>query len=175
MPRMHPSLSVANIAKLPPNIKTLAAAAASGSQKDTSSLIEKLPTVAPEHLPFLLPAFCSPLDSTRIDVVLSRFDSSGWESVKPDIVQVHSCMGGIGHLSTYNAIPTGAFVDLWQILWPWIRFLDEYEESLSGDKCLSSRSRYWRFLSLIRLMGRDEAAQELIDSTKGRWVVVGRG
>ncbi|KAJ6459932.1 hypothetical protein C8R45DRAFT_1081294 [Mycena sanguinolenta] len=172
---MHPSLDVANFSKLPPNLKSLAVAAASGSEHETLTLVDNLSTSAPKHLSFLSPAFYSSLDPVRIDMVLSRFDSAGWQSVAADIIQVHACMAAIGRLTAHKFIPPDALVDLWERVWPWIRFLDEYEESLSGDALASPETRYKRSLSLIRVLRSNPSAQKLIDSTKGLWIVVGRG
>ncbi|KAJ6453812.1 hypothetical protein C8R45DRAFT_1083007 [Mycena sanguinolenta] len=41
----------------------------------------------------------------RIAVIPSQFDSSGWASVRPELVRVHQCLAGLGQLATHRAIP----------------------------------------------------------------------
>ncbi|KAJ6507067.1 hypothetical protein C8R45DRAFT_971447 [Mycena sanguinolenta] len=175
---MHPCLSIANFSKLPRHLKSLAVAVASGAHEETLALLQSLPTLAPEHSLSLFPAFHLALDPALISVVLSRFDSSGWDSIRSDIVRVHRCLSGLLQLATRKAIPPGASVHLWEHIWPWMQFLDECEETLSGndfrDASFSPQSRYFRFLSIIRFLRDDEAAKVVIDSTEGRWVVIGR-
>ncbi|KAJ6464397.1 hypothetical protein C8R45DRAFT_1023908 [Mycena sanguinolenta] len=87
-------------------------------------------------------------------------------------------MSGLAQLSTRKAIPPGAFVDLWGYIWPWIQFLDECEGTLPDDDfwdgLLSPQNQYIRFLSMMSFLRDDEAAKNVIDSTEGRWVVIGR-
>ncbi|KAF8182773.1 hypothetical protein K438DRAFT_2165627 [Mycena galopus ATCC 62051] len=108
-----------------------------------------LSDIAPEYFPFLL---------------LSN------------IHQAQACVHGILLLGTSDSIPTGAFVDLWDAVLPWIAFLDEYEESLSGRPIDSAAARYayTSYLSVIRFLNNDEATSRLIHSTPGLYVVVGR-
>ncbi|KAJ7290770.1 hypothetical protein C8J57DRAFT_1213409 [Mycena rebaudengoi] len=40
---------------------------------------------------------------------------------------------GLVKLGTYDAIPSDAFVDLFNLVWPLTEFLNEYEEALDGD------------------------------------------
>ena len=54
--------------------------------------------------------------------------------------------------------PEDDFADLWKKLWPWIKFLDEYEESMAGDDFLFPATRYTGFLSFICLLRGNEAA-----------------
>ncbi|KAJ6496312.1 hypothetical protein C8R45DRAFT_1072542 [Mycena sanguinolenta] len=181
---MHPSLmiSLSNCSRLPSALRMRAVAVARGSEVETIALLAGLGSTAPEHLPLLVPAFCAALISTRIPRILARFDSSGWMSIRSDIVQVHFCLNGISDLGALKAIPSSAFVDLWKIVWPWIEFLDEYEESLCGDNLLrdafDGANRYTGFLVLICVLRNSretsEAAEKLIDSTDGLYIVVGR-
>ncbi|KAF7346703.1 MYND-type domain-containing protein [Mycena sanguinolenta] len=172
---MHPSLDVANFSRLPPSLKSLAVAAASGSEKETLVLLEKLLVVPPRHRPLLLPAFHSGLDPARIKKVLTLFDSLGCAaSVKSIIAQVEACLGAIGQLGMYNAIPHGAFVDVWENVWSWIQFLDEYQEVLFHDDVLSPAIRYRGFLSLIRFLRSHDAVEAQIDSNLSRWGLLGR-
>ncbi|KAJ6495170.1 hypothetical protein C8R45DRAFT_1094828 [Mycena sanguinolenta] len=123
----------------------------------------------------LLPAFHSGLNPARIDAVLPRFDSTGWASVRSVIAQVHACLAGITQLGMYEAIPQDAFVDFWQNVWSWIKFLDEYESSLSGDDLLApDATRYMGFLSLLRFLRYNETVGQLCDSDIDRWMVLGR-
>ncbi|KAF7324232.1 MYND-type domain-containing protein [Mycena sanguinolenta] len=120
------------------------------------------------------PVFYAALDPTRIPLVLARFDSSGWTSIKRDIIHVHRSLCGVLHLARLQAIHRGAFVDLWNTVWPWVVFLDEYEESIALDDILRAEIRYLRFMRLIRFLHDDEATNRIIASPSGLYVVVGR-
>ncbi|KAJ6469982.1 hypothetical protein C8R45DRAFT_937614 [Mycena sanguinolenta] len=113
----------------------------------------------------------------RIPEILAQFDTSGWRSIRRYIFQAHTCMRSILVLFSSEAIPLGASVDLWEAVWPWIAFLDEYEQSLSSGKDSigeESPNAYKRYLALIRYLEKDETARRLIYSTAGLYVVVGR-
>ncbi|KAF7349722.1 MYND-type domain-containing protein [Mycena sanguinolenta] len=175
---MHPSLSVSNFSRLPPALE-LRASVAVGSPKKTLALLDNLSSIAPEHYPLLLPVVYSALNPTRIPVILARFDSSGWESIKWDIMQAHSCLRGIFILG-FRSIPPGASVDLWKTVWPWLTFLDEYDESFAWDYFDYDHfhdvgRRYRLYVSTIRFMNDTDAMPtHLIHNTPGLYVVIGR-
>ncbi|KAJ6456742.1 hypothetical protein C8R45DRAFT_1034197 [Mycena sanguinolenta] len=75
---------------------------------------------------------------------------------------------------THEVVPYDAFGDLWNRIWPWIQFVDEYDDYLSRDEYPAPALRYGIFLVLIRSLRCNAATKELIDSTLGRWVVLGR-
>ncbi|KAF7342925.1 MYND-type domain-containing protein [Mycena sanguinolenta] len=170
---MHPSLNVSNFSRLPPFLRKRAVAAASGSQEDALALLKDVTDVAPNYRPFLLPVIYTVLNPARIPMILSRFDSSGSASINSDILATRFCLGGLLRLRQSKAIPIGAFADLWTVVWPWIEFLDEYEESLGVDMA-PAMARYEVLVSLIRFLHDDESAMQLIDSTPGVHVVVAR-
>ncbi|KAJ6481983.1 hypothetical protein C8R45DRAFT_1151310 [Mycena sanguinolenta] len=175
---MHPSLRLSNFSKLPPSLKTRAISAASGALKETHALHNDLPHVPHRHLLLLLPAFFAPLDPARISAILTRFDSSGWLSIRADVVQAHMCLGAICQLGASMVIPTDAFPDLWRRVWPWIEFLDEYHEPLSGDGLLDGlmdgETQYTAFLSLMRFLHNNVPTGPMTDPPTGMYVVVGR-
>ncbi|KAJ6479103.1 hypothetical protein C8R45DRAFT_359051 [Mycena sanguinolenta] len=154
--------------------KARAAAATFGSEEETVAFVNGLPDVDPRHLPHLMPVVYIGLSTSPIRQILPRFDSSGWASIKGDIARVHSSMYGLMYLGVSQLINPGARVHLWERLWPWIRFLDEYEESLRGDDLLPVTMRYVRFVTVIRLLHVDESTKQLIDSSPGLYVVLGR-
>ncbi|KAJ6490832.1 hypothetical protein C8R45DRAFT_1213076 [Mycena sanguinolenta] len=179
MPRTHSSLNLTNISKLPPPLRTRATAAASGSSEETLSLLDDLQDIPQKHLPSLLPFFYAGLypAAARISAVLTQFDSSGWPSVQFQIVQVHGCLRGLLYLAACKAITRAAFVDLWHNLWPWIEFLDEYDECFPGDGLPDAVTRYDTFMPLIRFLhdeNSDAVTRKVIDATPGLFVVIGR-
>ncbi|KAF7378448.1 MYND-type domain-containing protein [Mycena sanguinolenta] len=179
MPRTHPSLDLSSISRLPAHLRTRATAAASGSSEETLSLLDGLPDIAKRHLSSLLPVFYAGLDvaPSRISEVLAKFDSSGWSSIQPQIMQVHRCLRGLLYLAASKVIPRTASVDIWHNLWPWIEFLDEYDECLPSDGLPDVVTRYDTFISLIRFLhdeDNDAAARKVIDPTPGLYIVIGR-
>ncbi|KAJ6474277.1 hypothetical protein C8R45DRAFT_1160546 [Mycena sanguinolenta] len=171
---MHPSLDPANFSTLPAPLRPLAVAAASGSVAETLDLLHIQPSLVPSHLLSTLPAFYAGLDPARIDTVLSRIDASGWGGVKPVIVHAVCCLSGIDRIMTHAVVADAAFGDLWHRIWPWIQFVDEYDDYLSRDEYTAPAARYRTFLALIRSLCSHAATKELMDSTLGRWVVLGR-
>ncbi|KAF7324314.1 MYND-type domain-containing protein [Mycena sanguinolenta] len=186
---MHASLNGLNLSMFPQSLRVIrlssaqsphefiglkmrATAAASGSHDETLALISDIEDMAPKHRPLLIPVFCVGLKPANIPRILARFDSFGWTSIRSEIVQAHLCLRGIWELGNHKAIVTGAFVDLWKRIWPWVEFLDEYEETLSDEDFLDGETRYSGFLSLMRFLRGDKAAAHLIDSTPGLYVVV---
>ncbi|KAJ6490829.1 hypothetical protein C8R45DRAFT_1137668 [Mycena sanguinolenta] len=160
-------------------LKTRATAAASGSSEETLSLLDDIQDIPQKHLPSLLPVFYAGLypAAARISAVLTQFDSSGWPSVQFQIVQVHLCLRGLLYLAASKAIPRAAFLDLWHNLWPWIEFLDEYDECFPGDGLPDAVTRYDTFMSLIRFLhdeNSDAVTKKVIDATPGLFVVIGR-
>ncbi|KAF7372710.1 MYND-type domain-containing protein [Mycena sanguinolenta] len=173
---MHPALSVSNFARLPPALRmraNIAVSGVAGSQEETVALVDDLPDISSEHLPYLLPVLHSALDPVGIPAVLARFDSLGWESIKWDIMRAHSCLRGLLVLG-FQFIPTASFADLWRNIWPWIAFLDENEENFSCADFGNVRTRYRAYMSVMRFMNTDEAANQLVHTTPGLYVVVGR-
>ncbi|KAJ6477502.1 hypothetical protein C8R45DRAFT_1101831 [Mycena sanguinolenta] len=158
----------------PIGFKVLAAAAAFGSYAETLALFKSMRDRDPSNLPLLLPAFYTSLDPARISSILARFDSSGWPHISSEISQAHLCLRAISIIARAHAIPDGSFADLWKHVWPWIEFLDEYEDSLSGHDFGDATVRYMVSLVIIRLLHNDEGARPLIDTTPGVYVVVGR-
>ncbi|KAJ6455180.1 hypothetical protein C8R45DRAFT_1222605 [Mycena sanguinolenta] len=157
--------------------KKRADAAISGSHEEIMSLFDDPGNISPAHLRSLLPVPYSVLNPARIPEILAQFDSSGWRSIRHYIFQAHTCMRSLLVLFSSEAVPVGASVDLWEAVWPWIAFLDEYEQSLSlGKDSISAEApnSYKRYLALIRYLEKDETARRLIHSTAGLYVVVGR-
>ncbi|KAJ6492064.1 hypothetical protein C8R45DRAFT_1212913 [Mycena sanguinolenta] len=155
-------------------LKMRAAAAASGSHDETLALIRDLEGIAPKYHPQLIPVFCAGLNPAHIPGILAQFDVMGWSSIRSEIVQGHLCIRGISELGILNAIVPGAFVDIWNHVWPWVEFLDEYEESLSDEDLLDAKTRYSGFLSSMRSLNGSRAAEKMIDSTPDVYVVIGR-
>ncbi|KAJ6470322.1 hypothetical protein C8R45DRAFT_937232 [Mycena sanguinolenta] len=135
--------------------------AVSGSQEETVTLVNDLADIASEHHSFLLPVLYSALNPERIPAILARFDSSGWESVKWDVSQAH-------------CIPPAAFADLWGNVWPWIAFLEEYEESFPCDDLSNEITRYRKYVAVIRFINTNEALHRLVHTAPGLYIVIGR-
>ncbi|KAJ6467243.1 hypothetical protein C8R45DRAFT_1019527 [Mycena sanguinolenta] len=174
---MHPALNVSNFSRLPLTLRKRAEAAVSGSHEEIMSLFDDPENIAPAHLRSLLPVPYSVLNPARIPEILAQFDTSGWRSIRRYIFQAHTSIRSILVLFSSEAIPLGASVDLWEAVWPWIAFLNEYEQSLSSGKDSigeESPNAYKRYLALIRYLEKDETARQLIYSTAGLYVVVGR-
>ncbi|KAJ6472460.1 hypothetical protein C8R45DRAFT_936353 [Mycena sanguinolenta] len=106
-------------------------------------------------------------------MILSRFDSSGFASINSDILATRFCLGGLLRLRQSKVIPLDAFAELWVVVWPWIEFLDECEESLGVDKA-PAMAIYDVFVSLIRFFHDDKSAAQVIDSTPGVHMVIAR-
>ncbi|KAF7350639.1 MYND-type domain-containing protein [Mycena sanguinolenta] len=165
---MHPSLNISNLARLPPSLRTRAIAAASGADLETLALVEDLEEIPSEQLPLLLPVFYACLDPAPISKIPANFDLFGWDGIKPYILQAYSSLNGIENLGLWGFIPPSACVELWDRIWPWIQFLEEYHECLTIGGC----PRYAGFMSLICYLNGE--ASQLIHSTPGLYVVVGR-
>ncbi|KAJ6458527.1 hypothetical protein C8R45DRAFT_1031836, partial [Mycena sanguinolenta] len=174
---MHPALNGSNFSRLPLTLRKRAEAAVSGSHEEIMSLFDDPENIAPAHLRSLLPVPYSVLNPAPILEILAQFETSVWRSIRRYIFQPHTCMRSILVLFSSEAIPLGASVDLWEAVWPWIAFLDEYEQSLSSGKDSigeESPNAYKRYLALIRYFEKDETARRLVYSTAGLYVVVGR-
>ncbi|KAJ7260463.1 hypothetical protein B0H12DRAFT_373949 [Mycena haematopus] len=171
---MHPSLSLTSLACLPPCLRASAMVAASGSYQETLAIVKNVSESAPTHLPFLLPIFHTILDPARIPMILTRFESFGWASIRDDIYHAHFCLVSIRNMGMLKAISPDAFGDLWRHAWPWIKFLDEYEETLSNNNSLSAETRYAGFVSLMAFLRGQEPTIDQVRSTTGLYVVVGR-
>ncbi|KAF7378236.1 MYND-type domain-containing protein [Mycena sanguinolenta] len=107
---------------------------------DTITLVSDISDIAPEHFQLLIPVLYAVLDPARISTILSRFDSSGWPSIKANIVEAYACLRGMSQF--FNAISPGACIDLWQHVWPWIKFLDEFDGCLPIKEVLPVQVRY---------------------------------
>ncbi|KAJ7616365.1 hypothetical protein DFH06DRAFT_1483845 [Mycena polygramma] len=171
---MHRSLQL-NLSKLPLSLRTTATAATSGSREDLRTLVEKIPDLPAEHLPFLLPVFYSGLECTDIPAILEQLDVSSprVENIAMRITQVIFCLQGTSYLGIYRAIRSDAIVDLWRRVWPWIEFLDQYQDYLqrTGIQLLDL---YSLCMSLFRIFRENEGANKLLDSTEGPHAVAGR-
>jgi hypothetical protein len=156
--------------------KERATAAAHGSMHPLSSLFDEISNVAPEHLPFLLPAFYSSLDPVEIPTMLERVDLSAMhvESVRLRVTQALIGLRGIATLGALRVIPSPAFVDLWPNAWQWIKFLDAYRDNLPSADILSSAATYLVYVTVFRIFRGNEQASSLIDATVGVCVVVSR-
>ncbi|KAJ6451737.1 hypothetical protein C8R45DRAFT_1223724 [Mycena sanguinolenta] len=172
---MHASLSESNFSRLPQSLRIRAIAAVSGSDAldETMALMSDLDEMEPQYRSLTIPVFCTPLNPANIPTLLARFDVSGWTSIRFEILHAHLCLRGIWELGDHNAIVRGAFVAIWQRVWPWIEFLDEYGDSFSQSDENFRKTRYSVFLSMRFLHGNKEAAK-LIESTPGLYVVVWR-
>ncbi|KAJ7917615.1 hypothetical protein B0H13DRAFT_1994406 [Mycena leptocephala] len=173
---MHPSLQLSNFLKLPRPLRERATAAAHGSMHALSTLFDEISNIAPEHLPFLLPAFYSSLDPVEIPTMLERVDLSAMhvESVRLRVTQALTGLRGIATLGVLRVIPSPALVDLWPNAWQWIEFLDAYRDNLPSADILSSAATYLVYVTIFRLFRGNEQASSLIDVAGGVCVVVGR-
>ncbi|KAJ7899693.1 hypothetical protein B0H13DRAFT_2029664 [Mycena leptocephala] len=173
---MHPSLQLSNFLKLPRPLRERATAAAHGSMHALSTLFDEISNVAPEHLPFLLPAFHSNLDPVEIPTMLERVDLSAMhvESVRLRVTQALIGLRGIATLGVLRVIPSPALVDLWPNAWQWIEFLDAYRDNLPSADILSSAATYLVYVTVFRIFRENEQASSLIDVAGGVCVVVGR-
>ncbi|KAJ7649497.1 hypothetical protein DFH06DRAFT_1208370 [Mycena polygramma] len=175
---MHPSLRLSNVSKLPSALRRTATAAASGSPRELQKLVEDLrkALVPPEYRTLLLPPFYANLDPAEIPLILESLDATPiqTEAIRFRIVQVLGNLKIVSILGRLNSVSLDAFVDLWLRVWPWIEFLDEYQDHVPGIEHFSRTQRYSIYVALLLLFRHQNEASALMDSTGGAYVVVGK-
>ncbi|KAJ7601546.1 hypothetical protein DFH06DRAFT_1153910 [Mycena polygramma] len=175
---MHPSLRLSKLSKLPSALRKRATAAASGSQGEFLKLAEELRAalIPPEHSALLLPAFYATLGTAEIPLVLEQLDTTSMqiETIRVRIVQVLGNLKMMAILGGLKSISTAAFVDLWLRVWPWIEFLDEYQDHLPGIEHFSQTERYSVYLALLLLFRREDETSVLMDSMAGPYAILGK-
>ncbi|KAJ7601548.1 hypothetical protein DFH06DRAFT_1262083 [Mycena polygramma] len=184
---MHPSLRLSNLSKLPSALRRTATAAASGSPRESQKLAEDIRTalVPPEYQAHLLPPFYANLDPAEIPLILERLDTASVqvEAIRARIVQVLGNLKILSILGRLNSVSLDAFVDLWLRVWPWIEFLDEYQDHVPGIEHFSQMSEktqltcneiFYIYVALLLLFRHQNEASALMDSTGGAYVVVGK-
>jgi hypothetical protein len=103
-----------------------ASAASSGSTQEIMGLVNELPNIAPEKLPFLFPVFYGILDLALIPTVLNRPDSPmDHPTIRLRIVGILFSLCGVSQLGENESVPSAAFLNLWTRIWPWIELLDQ--------------------------------------------------
>ncbi|KAK7000199.1 hypothetical protein R3P38DRAFT_3285563 [Favolaschia claudopus] len=130
---MHRVFKVSNLAKLPFSIRAGALTAASGSSderfKFLSRCAEQTIQLTTQQWTLMLPLFFSILDP---DIIQSAGDQLETESGQGDVYQsllaALSTFNTLSHLISYEAIPQRALPELWARLFPWMEFLDAYED-----------------------------------------------
>ncbi|KAK6974560.1 hypothetical protein R3P38DRAFT_3132859 [Favolaschia claudopus] len=178
----HPSLNLSNVNNLALSFQRRARAAASGdSPNDTLELVNGLYGMAKKDLPFLVPVFYATLNPSGIPRLLAQVNAqthvnnfASQSILQLYVVQALFSLRGISFLALRDMIATEALPDLWDRVVPWMQFLDEYREHLTGVEKLPQDVRYSLWLYLIRFFRKHEAIDKSIDSSFGLCVVVGR-
>ncbi|KAK7002370.1 hypothetical protein R3P38DRAFT_1732528 [Favolaschia claudopus] len=170
---MHPclQLSASTRAKIPLRIRraSLEACRISASPEERSSLIDKVIHWPPPSLIPLLPVFHAFLEHSlihRISDILDRLDSLSETSEQLHVFrhEIFYAMGSLRAVSMIlrqNAAPADAFSDLWKNLWPWIQFLEGYQDVLP-ETLITASERGITTTVFISALRENPEAEELM-------------
>ncbi|KAK7018399.1 MYND-type domain-containing protein [Favolaschia claudopus] len=165
---MHPSLDPEHLQRLPILTRSRAIAAMNGSHAALSA-VSRTPIIG------LLPVYYALLDPSAILFLVAQMDSDTNNWVSPVInkaSQIALCVQGIIASASQTDIPGPPLRDLWQRIWPWLEFMNDYAEVFSERMQL--RLQVSVTLSLISLFGMDETTSELMRNTSGFYIVLFR-
>ncbi|KAF7300164.1 MYND-type domain-containing protein [Mycena kentingensis (nom. inval.)] len=149
---MHPALNRSQIAKIPLAYRRVAYALFDRSSRDPRADIVQffsvLATAAftglnPPWLKYLLPVVYSGLhtdDMTYLEQ--TRLDALPYDAVIIIVTRILVSLQTLNYIAgatgSSGNLPAGAIPDLWERLWPWIRFLDLHQDQLCGLRDLQT-------------------------------------
>ncbi|KAK7002380.1 hypothetical protein R3P38DRAFT_3042677, partial [Favolaschia claudopus] len=141
----------------------------SASPEERSSLIDKVIHWPPPSLIPLLPVFHAFLEHSlihRISVILDGLGSLSETSQQLHVFR-HETFYAMGSLRAVAMIlrqsgaPADAFSDLWQTLWPWIQFLEGYQDVLP-EALITASERGITTTVFISALRENPEAEELM-------------
>ncbi|KAF7363562.1 MYND-type domain-containing protein [Mycena sanguinolenta] len=166
---MHPSLAVSNLHQLPLLLRRRALAAAAGNIDELKTLNRSQANVTR-----LLPVYYSGLDTAPIPSLLAQLDAPEGPFLTQKLAQVVLCLQGLCSIGSKELFPGPPSVDLWQRVWPWLEFLDTYQDHLPRLLRPGLGVSDFSPLLLISVLGRDEATAKLMLVTPGLRILIFR-
>ncbi|KAF7363050.1 MYND-type domain-containing protein [Mycena venus] len=165
--QVHPDLRLEKLARLPPDLRRLAKTAANGSLESLKRL-ERPVRESPEGRKLLfLPVFFANLDPASIPAP----DDVDTTEPSPDVVStLMRAYISLQALESYPDLPEDLYPIIWERVWTWTDFLDQYYFCLGH----SQHANRVHFLQKIWQFRSQETASHLVDSTYGVWTMVGQ-
>ncbi|KAJ7486271.1 hypothetical protein B0H11DRAFT_2015499 [Mycena galericulata] len=163
---VHPALRREALARLPVSLRRMGNAAMDGSligDKDLEGFAQLCRFTPDDQRHLMLPAFYASLNPAGIpspdvlDRMLVTTDSVAISAI------IRASMA-LGELARLPMTPRAAFPDLWARVWPWIKFLHTYHDSLT---CIPEDNElYFNFLDLFTHFN-SEGGKAVIGTTPG--------
>ncbi|KAF8192679.1 hypothetical protein K438DRAFT_1762026 [Mycena galopus ATCC 62051] len=175
---MHEDLQLKNFAKLPLLYRVYVSNAANGSLSDFRKLHALVLKGPPDRKELLLPVYYRNLDITGIptpdqldceSVAQYASASSAIERAALALQELSWCTEWWG-----NGIPEELGPDLWPRIWNWIKFLDEYRDSVQGIMPLSAKDTYAGYAKIIHNFQLHKNTMAQVHDTPGVRLVMAR-
>ncbi|KAF7289179.1 MYND-type domain-containing protein [Mycena indigotica] len=127
---MHPSLEISVMLELGEPLRTTAIEAARGNMDELDTLVSIVCDDEMEWTQYALrgvsPAFYSTLDPKEIPLIRTQLDTLDPEWVATVLRRVAWTFRCLEVLMNGDILPSGAFSDIWQRVWAWTQFFDEF-------------------------------------------------
>ncbi|KAJ7101637.1 hypothetical protein C8R44DRAFT_809103 [Mycena epipterygia] len=167
---MHPSLDPKSLSNLPSNLRNCGTADLPGnpSAHNLRALYGHLPYR--RCLGHFLPGYFAVFDPSIMSMLLARLDAAlpNLDFFDTTLSQMFECLEALVWLHNRGFIPSAAAPDLWARLWPFIRFIDTYRDSLPDIEVLCDpKSVYELLFATISMLEEYEATAQLIPATPG--------
>ncbi|KAJ7160450.1 hypothetical protein C8R46DRAFT_1038690 [Mycena filopes] len=173
-PSIHHSESTLVCHYLPRPATTARAVAAAGGDEEAFHLLYDTTRFADEPSKFL-PVYYAGLAGDTISNLTAqlRSDSDEQDSIHFTTSYLFFCLDGTRMVN--QDIPPAASADLWTVVWPFIQFLDCYQEVLVGLEAIPDpHTLYALFIPLICAIQLHAPAAALIETTPGFRILIFR-